>query len=48
MALTIAEKVNTRQKIKVADIDELDIMITELDPEENIFSSFKGKGMQIL
>lgn len=48
VALTIAEKVNTRQKIKVADIDELDIMITEADPEENIFSDFKGKGMQIL
>ncbi len=48
VALTIAEKVNTRQKIKVADIDELDIMITEADPGEDIFTPYKEKGMQIL
>lgn len=47
-ALTIAEKVNTHRKIKVADIDELDIMITEMDPAENIFNAYKEKGMQIL
>ena len=48
VALTIAEKVNTMQKIKVADIDELDIMITELDAKEEIFDAYKEKGLQIL
>ncbi len=48
VALTIAEKVNTRQKIKVADIAELDIMITESDPNEEIFNAYKEKGMDIL
>jgi DeoR/GlpR family transcriptional regulator of sugar metabolism len=48
VALTIAEKVNTQRKIKVADIDELDIMITELDANEEIFNAYKEKGMYIL
>ena len=48
VALTIAEKVNTQRKIKVADIDELDIMITEQDPGEPVFNAYKEKGMQIL
>jgi DeoR/GlpR family transcriptional regulator of sugar metabolism len=46
--LTIAEKVNTQQKIKVADLDELDIMVTEMNPSESIFKPYKEKGMQIL
>ena len=48
VALTIAEKVNTVRKIKVAEIDELDVMITELSAEEEIFNDYKEKGMQIL
>jgi DeoR/GlpR family transcriptional regulator of sugar metabolism len=46
--LTIAEKVNTQQKIKVAGLDELDIMVTEMNPSESIFKPYKEKGMQIL
>lgn len=46
--LTIAEKVNTQRKIKVADLDELDIMITDMDPGNEIFNAFKEKGIQIL
>src|SRR5574339_940703 len=34
VALTIAEKVNTLRKIRVAGIEELDTMITELNPDE--------------
>jgi DeoR/GlpR family transcriptional regulator of sugar metabolism len=48
VALTISEKVNTQQKIKIADIGELDIMITELDAADNIFDAYREKGMQIL
>lgn len=48
VVLTIAEKVSTQQKIKIADIDELDVMITESDPGESIFTPYKEKGMQIL
>ena len=48
MALTIAEKINTQQKLKIGDLDLLDIMITELDPAEKIFDAYKEKGVEIL
>jgi DeoR/GlpR family transcriptional regulator of sugar metabolism len=48
VALTIAEKVNTLRKIRVAGIEELDSMITELNPDEPIFDAYKQKGMEIL
>jgi DeoR/GlpR family transcriptional regulator of sugar metabolism len=48
VALTIAEKINTQQKLKVADLDVLDIMITELNPDEKIFDAYKQKGVGIL
>jgi DeoR/GlpR family transcriptional regulator of sugar metabolism len=48
VALTIAEKVNTLRKIRVAGIEELDSMITELNPDEAIFDAYKQKGMEIL
>jgi DeoR/GlpR family transcriptional regulator of sugar metabolism len=48
VALTIAEKLNTQQKIKVAGIEELDIIITELNPAEKIFDTFRQKGVEII
>lgn len=48
VALTISEKVNSLQKIKVAGIEELDIMVTELDPDNEIFDSYRQKGVRIL
>lgn len=48
VALTIAEKLNTQQKIKVAGIEELDIIITELNPAEKIFDTYKQQGVEIL
>jgi len=48
VALTISEKVNSLQKIKVAPIEELDIMITELNPADEIFDSYRQKGIDIL
>jgi len=48
VALTIAEKINTQQKLKIGDLDLLDIMITELDPGEKVFDAYKEKGVEIL
>src|SRR5436190_776744 len=48
VALTIAEKINTQQKLKIGDLDVLDIMITESDPGEKIFDAYKEKGVEIL
>ena len=48
VALTIAEKINTQQKLKIGDLDLLDIMITELNPDDNVFEAYKQKGVDIL
>lgn len=48
VALTIAEKINSLQKIKIAGIEELDAMITDMDPGDKIFDAYRQKGVQIL
>jgi len=48
VALTIAEKLNTQQKIKVAGLEELDMIITELDPDDKLLDPFRRAGIQIL
>ena len=48
VALTIAEKINSLQKIKIAGIEELDAMITDMDPGDNIFDAYRQKGVEIL
>ena len=48
VALTIAEKINSLQKIKIAGIEELDAMITDMDPSDKIFDAYREKGVQIL
>ncbi len=48
VALTISEKLNTQQKIKVAGLDELDMIITELEPGDARLDPFRKAGIQIL
>jgi len=40
--VTIAEKLNTTQKIKIADLNSIDYIITELSPESPVLSSYRG------
>jgi DeoR/GlpR family transcriptional regulator of sugar metabolism len=48
VALSIAEKINTAQSIKICVPGALDILITELDPEEALFQPFKASGITVL
>jgi DeoR/GlpR family transcriptional regulator of sugar metabolism len=48
VALTISEKVNTRQKIRIAGLDELNTIITELSPEDSMFDAYRDKGMSVI
>ena len=48
VALTIAEKINSFQKIRIAGIEELDSMITDMDPGDKIFDGYKQNGVEIL
>jgi DeoR/GlpR family transcriptional regulator of sugar metabolism len=46
--LTISEKINTAQRIRICDIKDIDVLITELEPSSKILSPFKNIGVNIL
>lgn len=48
VALSISEKLNTWQKIKVCDLSKIDMLITELDPSDEQLNPYKNAGVQIL
>jgi DeoR/GlpR family transcriptional regulator of sugar metabolism len=48
ICLTIAEKLNTFQPIKVCDTDKIDVLITELDPSEAALKPFVNAGIEVL
>lgn len=41
--VTIAEKLDTRKKIKICDLDFIHYLITELPPRDHTLSAYKGK-----
>lgn len=48
VCLSIAEKVNTVQPIQVCGLDEIDILITELDPGNPILKPYVDSGIEVL
>jgi DeoR/GlpR family transcriptional regulator of sugar metabolism len=48
VCLSIAEKVNTIQPIKVCDTDKIDILITELPPDSPMLEPFSALGIRVL
>jgi len=46
--LTISDKIYTKQPYKVCDLSFLDILITELNPEDPKLAPFKQKGIRII
>ena len=48
IALSISEKVNSSEPLKICEADEIDILITELAPESDKLQSYKTKGIQII
>ena len=48
VCLTISEKLNTVQPINVASLSEVDILITELDPENVALEAYRKAGVTIL
>jgi DeoR/GlpR family transcriptional regulator of sugar metabolism len=47
VCLSISEKVNSVQPIKVCDIDEIDMIITEVDPDAELLKPYAEKGIKI-
>jgi DeoR/GlpR family transcriptional regulator of sugar metabolism len=46
--LTISEKINTAQRIRICDTKDIDVLVTELEPTSAILSHFKNMGVEIL
>jgi DeoR/GlpR family transcriptional regulator of sugar metabolism len=46
--LTISEKINTAQRIRICDTKDIDVLVTELEPTSPILSPFKDMGVEIL
>jgi DeoR/GlpR family transcriptional regulator of sugar metabolism len=47
VCLTISEKLNTHQPIQICGLNKVDSLITELNPANDIFSSYKNTGITI-
>jgi DeoR/GlpR family transcriptional regulator of sugar metabolism len=48
VALSISEKINTFEQLKICELDDIDILVTELDPEAERLQPYKAKGIKIL
>ena len=48
IALSISEKVNTFEPLKICEADEIDILITELEPGSEKLQPYKSKGIHII
>ncbi len=48
VVMSISEKLNSHQRIRVCGIEEIDILITELDPADKILDPFRFTGLTIL
>lgn len=48
ISLSIAEKLNTSQRIKVCDLKDIDVLVTELDPANELLLDYKKAGIEIL
>ena len=47
IALSISEKVNSFEPLKICEADEIDILVTELEPGSDKLQPYKSKGIQI-
>ncbi|MBO9154278.1 DeoR/GlpR family DNA-binding transcription regulator [Chitinophaga sp. GCM10012297] len=48
VSLSISEKVNTSQRLKVCDATDIDTLITELDPDDMLLKPYRAAGMEVL
>lgn len=46
--LTISEKLHSYQRIRIGGVDEIDILVTELDPSDRLLDPFRLTGLTIL
>ncbi|MCU0388275.1 MAG: DeoR/GlpR family DNA-binding transcription regulator [Chitinophagaceae bacterium] len=48
VSLAISEKLGVAQRFKVCDIDEVDVLITELNSQDARLNAFRSKGIRLI
>ena len=48
VVLTISEKVNTARRLKVCNVKDIDVLITELKPDDPMLRPYAGAGIEIM
>ena len=48
VSLTIAEKINTVQRLQICEVKSIDVLITELRPEDKLLQPYLEAGIEIL
>jgi DeoR/GlpR family transcriptional regulator of sugar metabolism len=48
VSLSISKKLNTTQRMLVCKLEEIDILITELDPADDLLKPYHSKGVSII
>ncbi|HKO81757.1 MAG TPA: DeoR/GlpR family DNA-binding transcription regulator [Chitinophagaceae bacterium] len=48
VCLAIAEKINSFQPIQICPLNKIDILITELDPDDDMLKPYKDAGIELL
>jgi len=48
IALTIAEKVNTVHRITVCEAERIDMLVTDANPHDSLFDSFRRRSVQVV
>ena len=48
VVLSISEKLNSVQRIKICGLNQIDILITELDKDDPILAPYRDMGITIL
>lgn len=48
VSLSISKKLNTVQRMRVCKIEAVDVLITELDPSDDLLKSYRDKGLTII
>jgi DeoR/GlpR family transcriptional regulator of sugar metabolism len=48
VSMVTSSKLGTKQSFKVGDLDDLDTMITELDPKDDSLQPYSRKGIKLI
>jgi DeoR/GlpR family transcriptional regulator of sugar metabolism len=48
VCLTISEKINTYQPVRICGLDEIDVLVTELSPDDPLLQPYTAAGIEVI